>query len=139
MPAPCRSVYPSPQYYYNPFNQQDYFHSCNTCPAQCAVPTALNNTVAPAVYDQLWTCQLAQLPDLNHTVPFVLDQLAQWLAQVKSAYGFDGLRVDAMAFIDTAPLRKLLEGAGIFSLGEVFLSQDTNGQYQVIETYLEAG
>jgi alpha-amylase len=41
-------------------------------------------------------CRLAGLPDLNQTNPFVSNELLNWIANLTSFYGFDGVRIDTV-------------------------------------------
>ena len=65
-----------------PFNTSESYHT--NCP--------IVNWNDPV---QVELCRLADLPDLNQTVPSVRSALLQWVSSLQDM-GFDGLRVDTV-------------------------------------------
>lgn len=53
--------------------------------------------MAERSYVQVEHCRLAGLPDLNQSDPWVSAQLTQWVSNIITTYGFDGLRIDTVA------------------------------------------
>jgi hypothetical protein len=58
------------------------------------LPSLLRSSGRLCVGMQVEQCRLAGLPDLNQTNPYVAQQLTQWIQNVVTTFGFDGLRVD---------------------------------------------
>jgi len=134
-------TYPSYQYYYNPFNQASHFHNCTVCGPECSTPDITFSTQAmtPELYEQMWTCQLSNLPDLDHEVPFVKQQYFEWISYLTQRLPLDGLRIDAAAFMHPEFLREFSQHSELFALGEIFVAPGSNASYEIIQKYVEAG
>jgi len=133
------SVYPSFNYYYNPFNQVPDFHDCEGCDPGCSVPGTLPNVMDETTYLKMWKCELSSLPDLNQNNGTVSQGFVDWLEYVKGKYIIDGFRYDAIPFIYPDFMSLISNTSEVFGLGEIFLDAGSNGTYQVIDRYLTAG
>ena len=123
---------PSFNYFYNPFNKEEYFHQRKRC------IFTLPDTFDEHVKEYLQTCSLFDLPDLNHTRTDVQEMFLKWIRYLKSKYVFDGIRYDAAHLMKPAFLKRFMIEADVFGLGEVFLEQKES-QYSFIEDYIRAG
>ena len=90
-----------------PFNLPEHYH------ALCAI-----NFSNPD-QRQIEVCRLANLPDLNQTVPFVRDTLLAWISNLTNYYGFDGYRVDTTRHIAKEFWPGFQNASGVFLTGEV--------------------
>jgi len=74
---------------------------------------------------QVEICRLANLPDLNQSVPYVRDTLKQWITQMVSTYQFDGIRIDTVPEVDPTFWGEFNDAANCYAVGEV-LNGDVN-------------
>jgi alpha-amylase len=90
----------------NPFNQASYYHPyCNID------------------WNNQWSvqnCWLANLPDLNQTVPFVDQGLTTWVNKIVQQYSIDGLRIDTCPEVPISFWAQYAQAAGVFTICEVF-------------------
>lgn len=85
-----------------PFNSATHYHACRApCDDKCNIPQAAYEPGAPNAA-AVMICRLAELPDLNQSVPYVRQQLLGWLERTLAAdrFPFDGLRVDTLKHVD---------------------------------------
>lgn len=61
----------------NPFNESQYYHS------KCQIEDWNNQ-------EEVETCRLSNLPDLDQNNSFVRSTLLQWVGSLKEKYDFDG-------------------------------------------------
>lgn len=106
-----------------PFNQVEYYHNCDICPAQCLITDWTNQ-------QQVELCQLDLLPDLNQSHPFVHDTLVQWVSDLVTNYSIDGLRIDTVPEVHPDFWVDFQNSAGIYAVGEVF-----NGEVAYVAPY----
>ncbi len=134
------STYPSFNYYFNPFNQQSQFHTCDGCLPDCSVPSSVpedpNNG---SFWSLMWRCRLTQLPDINHTAEGVLVDYLNWLNYIKNEFSFDGFRYDAIPYIDPDFLTTFARNSKVFGLGEILMPGVPEGQYRLSEFYMKYG
>jgi alpha-amylase len=101
-----------------PFNQSEHYHS------QCQVSQYVCFT------EEVYTCRLADLPDLNQTVPFVREQLTKALLWALNTFDFDGLRADTVMYIDQGYWSQLWNAIGQpYIAGEVWSDFSCNLAY----------
>jgi len=89
----------------NPFNQQSYYHP------YCQID-----------WNNQWSienCWLADLPDLNQTVPYVKDQLLNWVQWIVTKYNLDGLRIDTCMEVPTWFWSLFSQASGVYTVCEV--------------------
>ena len=96
-----------------PFNLQEHYHTL------CAI-----NFSNPD-QRQIEICRLANLPDLNQTVPVVRQTLLHWVSNLTSYYGFDGYRVDTTRHVAKNFWPEFQVAAGVFLTGEVAVLDNT--------------
>ena len=133
------TTYPSFCYFFNPFNQPYQFHSCDQCGEGCSAPSTVPENPNSTYYDLMWTCRLSELPDVNHSQSEVVDLYLDWADYLTATFPFQGLRYDAIPYIEPEFLAAFAERAKVFGLGEILLSGPPNGLYSVIEMYLMYG
>jgi alpha-amylase len=75
-------------------------------------------------------CRLSGLPDLNHSMPYVQNTLADWVAGLVANFSADGIRIDTVPEVPPAFWRKFSNAAGVYTVGEVF-----NGDVKVVAPY----
>jgi alpha-amylase len=110
---------------YAPFNESRHYHACVAqCNAQCSIDDYTCFT------DEIVTCRLSGLPDLNQTDVFVRQRLLEWVARVVDELGVDGLRVDTVPEVDAGFWQQFQHAAGVFAIGEVF-----NGDIECVSAY----
>ena len=97
-----------------PFNRPEHYHTL------CAI------NFSDPDQRQMEICRLANLPDFNHTVPYVRDTLLYWIANLTSTYGVDGYRVDTVRHVAKDFWPEFQKSAGIFLVGEVAVNDDTS-------------
>lgn len=108
---------------FNPFNQSQHYHDCNSCPQSCNIEDFTNQP-------QVQHCRLAGLPDLDQDNPFVSQQLLAWVHSAVSTFGFDGIRVDTTPEVNKAFWKQWNQAAGTYAVGEVF-----NGDVGYVSSY----
>lgn len=101
-----------------PFNQSEHYHSlCQVSQYQCFT-------------QEVYNCRLADLPDLNQTVPFVKEQLTLAVQWALNTFGFDGIRADTVMYIEQAYWNQLWNAIGQpYIAGEVYSSFSCNQAY----------
>lgn len=95
-----------------PFNLTEHYHTL------CAI-----NFSNPD-QKQIEICRLANLPDLNQTVPFVRETLLSWITNLTNDYSFDGYRVDTTRHIAKDFWPDFQTAAEAFLTGEVAVTED---------------
>jgi len=65
------------------------------------------------------TCWLSGLPDLNQNHPFVKDTLLSWVREFVKTYHFDALRIDTVAHVSKKFWEDFSAAAGIYTIGEI--------------------
>ena len=90
-----------------PFNQSYHYHS--TCQI-----TDFNNQ------SQVENCRLADLPDLDQSNSYVRTTLKDWVKNLVTTYGFDGIRIDTIPEVPKDFWSEFGASAGVFQMGEVF-------------------
>jgi alpha-amylase len=65
-------------------------------------------------------CRLAGLPDLNQDNSYVRGYLKDWIKNLVSTYGFDGIRIDTIPEVDKNFWKEYGTSAGVFQMGECF-------------------
>jgi alpha-amylase len=103
-----------------PFNSSSHYHSCAGCPdaipgQKCWIQNFQNRT-------ETQLCRLDGLPDLDQSVPFVRQQLLDWVKSLVARYGIDGLRIDTVP--EVGPPEEFWgsfqSAANVYAVGEVF-------------------
>jgi len=92
-----------------PFNDPSHYHTNIDC-----------SNIDPNNQDQMESCWLAQLPDLNQDVDYVRTQLLQWISNLVTEYSLDGLRIDTVPYINKSFWKDFNDAAGVYTVGEVF-------------------
>lgn len=93
-----------------PFNQSSHYHQdCQVNNYQCQT-------------EEVYNCRLADLPDLNQSVPFVREQLAKYVVWLLNDFGFDGIRMDTVMYIEKSYWASLQQDAATYIVGEVWNS-----------------
>lgn len=100
-----------------PFNESSYYHS------KCQIEDWNNQ-------NQVETCRLANLPDLDQNHAFVRSTLLSWISSLQSKYGFDGYRVDTVPEVHPDFWSEFQAAAGAYCVGEVF-----NGDLTYVSNY----
>ena len=100
-----------------PFNESSHYHR------DCQVTQYVCNT------QEVHDCRLADLPDLNQTVPFVQEQLTKYVKWLLSEFNFDGIRADTVMYIQQSYWANLQTAAGTFIAGEVWSDFQCNQVY----------
>lgn len=101
----------------NPFNSSSDYHP------YCAID--FNNQYSTE------NCWLANLPDLNQTVPYVNQQLLYWVNWIITTYNLDGLRIDTCMEVPTWFWAQYSKAAGVYTMCEVDNGDiNTNAGYQ---------
>jgi alpha-amylase len=59
-------------------------------------------------------CRLAGLPDLNQDNSYVRGYLKDWIKNLVSTYGFDGIRIDTIPEVDKNFWKEYGTSAGVF-------------------------
>jgi alpha-amylase len=106
------NTYPPPIDYtrFDPFNNQDYFHS------YCNVTEWTNSTN----YQDCWLYPLGvALADLETESAPVVDMFGTWIKSLMANYTFDGIRIDAAKHVNDAFLPTFVNASGVFAFGEV--------------------
>jgi len=101
-----------------PFNQSfDYHRECQVSNYVCFT-------------DETLLCRLADLPDLNQTVPYVREYLFNWIKNLMETFDFDGIRADTVMYIEQEFWVTFTQYGGAYILGEVYSSLDCCISYQ---------
>lgn len=79
---------------------------------------------------QVENCRLAGLPDLNQSDSYVRGYLKDWVKNLVTKYGFDGIRIDTIPEVEKPFWKEYGDSAGVFQMGEVF-----NGNPQYVGDY----
>lgn len=94
----------------SPFNSQSYYHS------PCAIDYSSQTSV-----EQCWQgSNNVALADLRTEDASVRSFFNQWVSDVVSTYGIDGLRVDSAKHQESSFWPDFESSAGVFMLGEVY-------------------
>jgi len=98
---------------YVPWNDKRYFH-----------PPNFDIMYNPRNQTQVETYWIGEgnevaLPDVNTEMPEVYNVLYQWIKQLVTKYGIDGLRLDTAKHIRQSFWPKFVKSAGIFAIGEI--------------------
>ncbi len=102
----------------SPFNQSSMYHQ------QCQV------TQYQCMSEMVYNCRLADLPDLNQSVPFVRQQLTAALQWALTTFGFDGIRADTVMYIKQEFWANLVSAVGTpYLAGEVWSDFSCNQIY----------
>lgn len=124
---------------YNPFNNAGYFH--DYCPidyndetSEKIVSDPTNVGVYPSNISQCWMGDdTVPLPDLDTTNSEVRSQFQNWISDLVSTYGIDGLRMDTCLEVETDFFPSFLDAAGVYTICEAF-----NGNVNTVKPYAEA-
>lgn len=101
----------------NPFNSDSHYHS------RCQINNWDNQT-------EVEYCRLADLPDLDQNNSYVRQTLLDWIKNLITEYGFDGIRIDTVPEIHPDFWAAFADAAGVYQIGEVF-----NGNYKYVANY----
>ncbi|KAN0055305.1 hypothetical protein ACTA71_008415 [Dictyostelium dimigraforme] len=96
-----------------PFNSDEHYHNCTTCPQYCTIVDFTN-------YPQVEECRLSGLPDLDQDNQFVRSTLQAWIKNMTEFYGFDGIRIDTVPEVKVDFWREYNDAAGVYAVGEVY-------------------
>eukprot|EP00729_Bicosta_minor_P011305 gene11305-17960_t len=106
---------------YAPFNSSDYFHGTpsNHCQAQGSDQNTLE------------TCWLVNLPDLKQEDPFVSSTLIKWMSGLQQQYGFDGIRIDTVPYVNKQFWKQFKTAAlpDTYCVGEVLVDRSSDLNY----------
>ena len=101
-----------------PFNHPDHYHP------DCNIIDWSNQW-------QVENCRLANLPDLNQENSWVRQYLKDWIKNLVSKFGFDGVRIDTVPHVEKPFWSEYTQSAGVYTIGEVFNGNDAYvGSYQ---------
>lgn len=107
-----------------PFNQASHYH------ADCDINNWNNQ-------NEVENCRLARLPDLDQGNSFVRQYLKDWIHNLVTKYGFDGIRIDTIPEVPKSFWKEYAQSAGVFQMGECFNGNDAYvGDYQNYVTAL---
>ncbi|CAE7642090.1 amyB, partial [Symbiodinium microadriaticum] len=101
----------------NPFNSSEYYHT------KCQIEDWNNQ-------QEVETCRLANLPDLDQDNAFVRSTLVDWVSTLGDKYGFDGLRVDTIPEVHPDFWADFTSASNMYCVGEVF-----NGDIDYVSGY----
>lgn len=91
----------------NPFNESQHYHS------KCQIENWDDQ-------EEVETCRLANLPDLDQSNEFVRSSLLRWVTSLRERYHFDGLRLDTVCEVPASFWSEFTTAAGVYTIGEVF-------------------
>eukprot|EP01017_Pseudomicrothorax_dubius_P014694 TRINITY_DN1715_c0_g5_i1.p1 TRINITY_DN1715_c0_g5~~TRINITY_DN1715_c0_g5_i1.p1 ORF type:complete len:411 (-),score=50.13 TRINITY_DN1715_c0_g5_i1:93-1325(-) len=91
------------------FNDSKYFH-----PFDQIRPEDYGNN-----QERVENCWLANLPDLNQSIPFVRKTLLEWINWLVKKYKIDGIRIDTAAHVPKDFWDEFCKSAAVFSVGEI--------------------
>ena len=101
----------------NPFNESQYYH------AKCQIENWDDQ-------EEVETCRLSNLPDLDQNNDFVRSTMINWVGGLKDKYGFDGLRIDTVCEVHPDFWTEFSNASGMYTIGEVF-----NGDIAYVSQY----
>lgn len=101
-----------------PFNLSSHYHQ-----PVCQIEDWSNQ-------EEVETCRLANLPDLDQNNTFVRETLLDWVASLQADFGFDGLRVDTVCEVHPDFWAEWNAAADMYCVGEVF-----NGDISYVAPY----
>lgn len=101
----------------NPFNESSYYH------IKCQIENWNDQ-------NEVETCRLANLPDLDQNNPFVRSTLLDWVSNLQEKYSIDGLRIDTVCEVHSDFWAEFSEAAGMYCVGEIF-----NGDINYVSPY----
>jgi alpha-amylase len=107
----------------SPFNESQFYHKA------CEV------TQYTCMTEEIYHCRLANLPDLNQSVPFVKDQLTKAVNWALDTFDFDGIRMDTVMYIRQSFWVDFYSNIGgksnipVYLAGEVFSDFSCNLEY----------
>ena len=106
-----------------PLNQSSHYHS--DCDINWNNQSSVEN------------CRLAGLPDLNQDNSYVRQYLKDWVKNLVSTYGFDGIRIDTIPEVPANFWSEYGAASGVFQMGECFNGDPAYvGPYQNVLTGL---
>jgi alpha-amylase len=86
---------------------------------------------------QVENCRLARLPDLDQSNSYVRQYLKDWIKNLVTKFGFDGIRIDTIPEVPKDFWKEFGNAAGVFQMGECFNGYDSYvGDYQNYVTAL---
>ena len=101
-----------------PLNRPEHYHS------DCDINDWNNQW-------QVENCRLARLPDLDQGNSYVRQYLKDWIKNLVSKFGFDGIRIDTIPEVSKDFWTEFCQASGVFQMGEVFNGNDGYvGDYQ---------
>lgn len=101
-----------------PLNRAEHYHS------NCDINDWNNQW-------QVENCRLARLPDLDQGNSYVRQYLKDWIKNLVSKYGFDGIRIDTIPEVPKDFWTEFGQASGVFQMGENFNGNDAYvGPYQ---------
>lgn len=103
-----------------PFNQAGHYHT------DCQV------TQYVCMTDQVLRCRLADLPDLNQSVPYVQQQLTAAVQWALKTFDFDGIRADTVMYIEPSYWSNLIN-----NLGNPYIVGEVWSDYSCIKLYTD--
>ncbi|RFU75523.1 glycoside hydrolase family 13 [Trichoderma arundinaceum] len=89
-----------------PLNQDSSFHQ--DCDIDWNNQTSIEN------------CRLSGLPDLNTQSPTIRSLYQDWVSNLVSTYGFDGVRIDTVRHVEKDYWPGFVNATGVYCIGEVF-------------------
>ena len=107
-------------YKITPFDKAEYYHK------ECEIKQGdywVN-------YWRMMHCRIFGLPDLDQDNSFVANTLRKWIEDTVTEYGFDGIRIDTVPFVNNEFWGDFAEASGVYQVGEVFY-----GDAQQVGTY----
>lgn len=105
-----------------PLNKSEHYHD------KCQIEDFGNQW-------QVENCRLADLPDLNQGNDYVRGYLKDWIKNLVSTYGFDGIRIDTVPEVPKDFWSEYGAAAGVFQMGENFNGDPAYvGPYQDVLT-----
>mmetsp|Transcript_149573 Transcript_149573/g.260971 ORF Transcript_149573/g.260971 Transcript_149573/m.260971 type:complete len:631 (+) Transcript_149573:64-1956(+) len=116
---------------YSPFNKKEYFHQSYMVHCWAEAPDATQRE-----REICWMGVLeGAVSDLAHEHPFVSDQFIQWTKHLVDKYHIDGIRADAVPYVNKTFWQRLKREAlaDTYIVGEVVVKQvleDYSASYQ---------
>lgn len=111
-----------------PFNDSKYFHPRHPYikwPEECKDQWKIEN---------YW---LANLPDLNQSLPFVRKTLLKWIQDLTNEFGFDGYRLDTTIQVPKPFWAEFRKAGGVFMVGEASNGRSPCGSMEYVGQYQE--
>ncbi|GFP52917.1 alpha-amylase A type-3 [Trichoderma asperellum] len=100
----------------SPLNQDSSYHT--KCDIDFNNQTSVEN------------CWLAGLPDLDTQSPTIRSLYQDWVSNLVSTYGFDGVRIDTVRHVEQDYWPGFVNATGVYCIGEVF-----NGDPDFMQPY----